>query len=163
MLKLCPGADLLGSTIPNAAFTWGREQTLELLLANTPELIHVKLSGGMLLHCVLDRYEDLIVNQAFITKVWELDKQAVHVVNNHNETPFHIALRRCFDWAIDMMQGQLSFAEVAEACKQTQTSQDRFRPNVIIEQLSADVTGVVCEYLGFESASKKVGKRARDD
>jgi len=62
----------------------------------------------------------------------------------------------------------VSLDEIAEACKQTQTSQDRFRTNVnLIKQLSADVTEVVCEYLGFESAThkktKRVGKRARDD
>jgi len=131
---------------------------LGVLLANRPELIHVKLSLGMLLHCVLDRCQSLL-SQAFITKVWELDKQAVHMVNLRDETPFHIALRRRLDWAIDMMQGQLSFDEIAEACNRTQTSQDRFRP--VIEQLSADVTEVVCEYLGFES--RRVGKRARDD
>jgi len=160
MLAQCPGADVLGSRIiPYAAFTMSNEQTLEVLLANKPELIHVKTGAGMLLHCVLDRFACL--NQSFITKVWELDKQAVHMVNLSNETPFHIALRRCLDWAIDMMQWQLSFDEILEACKQTQTSRDRFRPNVI-EQLSADVTEVVCEYLGFESR-KRVGKRARDD
>jgi len=105
-----------------------------------------------------------MMSQEFVTKVWELNKLAVHVVNkDNNETPFHIALRRRRDWAIDMMQGQLSLDEIVKACKQTKTSQDRFRPNVNIEQLSADVTEVVCEYLGFESAKRVVGKRARDD
>jgi len=159
MLAQCPGAEVEGSIL-DVAFTMSSEQTLEVLLANKPELTHVKSSsGGMLLHCMLDR---LIVffSQAFFTKVWELNKQAVHVVDNDDETPFHIALRRRFDWEINLMQGQLSFDEIAEACKQTRTSQDRFRP--VIEQLSADVTEVVCEYLGFESR-KRVGKRARDD
>jgi len=162
MLKQCPGADVLRQgirTIPRTAFTMSDEQTLEVLLAHKPELIRVKLGEGMLLHC--ERRLDYLMSQVFVTKVWELDKQAVHVVNEANETPFHIALRKHIDWAIEMMQGQLSLDEIAEACKQTQTSQDRFRPNMSIEQLSADVTEVVCEYLGFESARKRpVSKRA---
>jgi len=90
------------------------EQTLEVLplpFASRPDLIHnAKLgSAGTLLHCVLDPRRDgadprLMMSQAFVTKVWELNKQAVHVVNNlSNETPFHIALRRGLDWAIEMM------------------------------------------------------------
>jgi len=166
MLKQCPGVDVFrkgSKSILHVAFTMSNEQTLEVLLAHKPELIHVTLSAGTLLHYVLDRYACLMLSREFITKVWELDKQAVHVVITE-ETPFHIALRRDFDWAIEMMQGQLSLDEIVEACQQTQTSPDRFRHNVIIEQLLADVTEVVCEYLGFESASKRaVGKRARDD
>jgi len=160
MLAQCRAADVFQGRITNIlalAFTMSHEPTLEALLANKPELIHVKLISGMLLHCVLSAR----LSQAFVTKVWEMNKQAVHEANLAKETPFHIALSRGLDWAIEMMQGQLSFDQIAEACKQTQTSQDRFRP--VIEQLSADVTEVVCEYLGFESASKRVGKRARDD
>jgi len=57
-----------------------------------------------------------------------------------------------------MMQGQLSFDEIAEACKRTRTSQDRFRPKLIIEQLLADVAEVVCEYLGFAQTGRQAGE-----
>jgi len=151
MLAQCPGTNVFRAegrhwrTIPDVAFTMSNEQTLEVLLAHKPELIHhvESSSGGKLLHHVLSRRVDYLLSQAFVTKVWELNKQAVHEVDLSNETPFHIALRRDFDWAIEMMQGQLSFDEIAEACTQTKTSQDRFRPYVIIEQLLADVTEVV--------------------
>jgi len=77
MLVQCPGADVFreDQVLTYVAFTRSNERTLEVLLANKPELIHVKLSAGMLLHCVLDRRECLM-SQAFVTKVWGLDKQA---------------------------------------------------------------------------------------
>jgi len=165
MLAQCPGVDVFGedrTNIPFVAFTRSDEKTLEVLLAHKPELIHVKLGETMLLHHALSRRSDFLLRQAFITKVWELNKQAVHVAHQLAGTPFHFALQTGLDWAIEMMQGQLPLDEIVEACKRTQTSQDRFRPYVIIEQLLADVTEVVCEYLGFDSC-KRVGKRVSDD
>jgi len=72
MLKQCPGADVLGKNggkaVSDVAFTLSNEQTSEVLLAHRPELIHVELSEGMLLHCVLNHEW---FSQAFITKVWD--------------------------------------------------------------------------------------------
>jgi len=156
MLAQCPGADVCQGSVPFSAFKLSNEQTLEVLLAHKPELIHERVDNECLLRCALDRQ----FSREFVTKVWELDKRAMRVVKDY-ETPFHVALRKNIKWAIDMMQWQLSLDEIMEACKRTQTPHDRFRPSMI-EQLSVDLMEVVCEYLGFEPR-KRAGKRARDD
>jgi len=140
---------------------WNKETIADMVLAHKPELVHeVDENGENLLHFLLSRSE----SQEFITKVWRMNPSAAHIANSSGNTPFHLALWRKRAWAIKLMQWQLCFDDIKQACERTNTSLNRFRPAIeqLLEPLNRDVMGTVFEYLELETPLRS-NKRPRDD
>jgi len=165
MLTVCPNHDTCADIIwalhhHTLEELENGERVVEVFLKHDPELVHRRLSGGTLLQILLeDRYKN--IGQEFITKVWRMNPDAVHMVDNEEQTPFLLALRQGLDWAIDLMQWQLSLDDIQEACEQTDRDLERFRPAIEPLLLLSFSQEVVGEYLGFDPI-KRASKRPRD-
>lgn len=129
------------------------EKVAGMFLVAKPEIIFVTdKRGDTLLHVATER-----CSLKFVQKVWQLNPAALHVANNHSDTPFRIAIRYDRMDLVSLLQGRLAFDDIVAsftACKRRYLA--HLRP--VMEKhckslslyLHRDVIGTVYEYLGFE-------------
>lgn len=159
--NLLNAVDFLGWTPLHCAALNGKDAVVEMLLAIKPEMIQsVAPRDDTVLHLASKSGSP---SKQFYARLLALHPAALRATNSDSRIPFEIAVLYDNDCAIEVMQSQLVFDEIANAFKvhgQTKPFQERLRP--ILEQqcerltklLSRDVMGAVFEYLGLPSIKR---------
>lgn len=137
----------------------GQESIVDMLLASNPQLIHALTDRGeTVLHLAS---ESRSRNQQFYANLLMLNPDALRAVDSNSSIPFNIAVECENDCAIELMQKNLTFEEIARAFgARNKIHEERLRP-IVEEQceclkllLNQDVIGMVFEYLGFDSTKR---------
>jgi len=92
-----------------------------------------------------------------IRKAWEMDPEALFVVNRDGNTPFDCAVALANDWAIEYFQWKLSVEQIQAAIEKDHTRQqgrEKLRgvaesecKRVLLLKLPRDCVNIVHDYL----------------
>lgn len=156
-------------------------EIVRLLHAHKPELIENKVDGHTLLHKVFGFRNDIkfelpLPNRFFgdrlfreesMRTLWQLSPpQALRATHSGIGTPFDVAIGCGNKFAIELVQGKLTFEEIVTAfAPHPKQNQGPFlslldRLSEWVHPLNRDLADAVWEYLGFERPANK--KRARE-
>lgn len=139
------------------------------LLDHKPDLIRcLDDNGNTIMHYAVGfRQGREFFSEEFITKVWHLAPESVHVPNSQLLTPFHIALRCENSFAIALMQGKVALDKIVRAfvvCEREcpRSLLDEHCGVFLSKTLPQDLIATVYEYIGFGMREQLRLKRKLD-
>lgn len=173
--ELIAAVDQFGLTPLHWAIRTGQEGIAERLLEIKPELIHgVSRTGNTPLHYAITPR----ARKRFVTKLWQLNLQALHVANTSRQTPLDLAVILRKKELIALFRGSVTFDTLSstftnrihklkhrkraeQACKSVLKRQC---DPLWTQHLNRDVAVVVLEYLGLDPVKRRPArKRAKLD